>query len=291
MRDGGRYIAIDWGTTNRRAYLIERRWGGARHVPRRSRRAGGGARPIPGELAAFARAARTVAGDRRGHGRIDPRLAGSTLRSRARRSRHPCCRARRQFGARTSAIVPGVSLRAGTRADVMRGEEVQVLGAVAAGLAPADALFSQPGTHNKWIETAGAASSTCDRDDRRTLRIAARTTASSRACSRPRSRRPVFRDGVARGAGATRPRRGAVRGTRAGAALHAGGRRCRCLRQRRADRRGRRRARPRGRRRPPSRERSLADLYAVAIEACRRSRHSRRQPRRFPRRYPPLSGT
>lgn len=33
-------------------------------------------------------------------------------------------------------IVPGVSLLTDTRADVMRGEEVQVLGAVAAGLAP-----------------------------------------------------------------------------------------------------------------------------------------------------------
>jgi 2-dehydro-3-deoxygalactonokinase len=49
-------------------------------------------------------------------------------------------------------IVPGLSHREAGRCDVMRGEEVQVLGAVAAGLAPADALFCQPGTHNKWIE-------------------------------------------------------------------------------------------------------------------------------------------
>src|SRR5436305_1898038 len=35
-------------------------------------------------------------------------------------------------------IVPGVSLLTDTRADVMRGEEVQVLGAIVAGLAPAD---------------------------------------------------------------------------------------------------------------------------------------------------------
>ena len=39
-------------------------------------------------------------------------------------------------------------------ADVMRGEEVQLLGAVAAGLAPADALLCQPGTHCKWAEMA-----------------------------------------------------------------------------------------------------------------------------------------
>ena len=37
----------------------------------------------------------------------------------------------------------------------MRGEEVQLLGAVAAGLAPADALLVQPGTHCKWVEMAG----------------------------------------------------------------------------------------------------------------------------------------
>ena len=36
----------------------------------------------------------------------------------------------------------------------MRGEEVQLLGAVAAGLAPADALLCQPGTHCKWAQMA-----------------------------------------------------------------------------------------------------------------------------------------
>jgi len=37
---------------------------------------------------------------------------------------------------------------------VMRGEEVQLLGAVAAGLAPGDALLCQPGTHCKWARMA-----------------------------------------------------------------------------------------------------------------------------------------
>ena len=53
------------------------------------------------------------------------------------------------------AIIPGVSIVAGARGDVMRGEEVQVLGAVAAGLAPPDALLCQPGTHCKWARVAG----------------------------------------------------------------------------------------------------------------------------------------
>ena len=49
-----------------------------------------------------------------------------------------------------TAIVPGVSTLADGRADVMRGEEVQMLGAVAAGLVPPGALLCQPGTHCKW---------------------------------------------------------------------------------------------------------------------------------------------
>jgi 2-dehydro-3-deoxygalactonokinase len=54
-----------------------------------------------------------------------------------------------------TAIVPGVSIATVGRADVMRGEEVQVLGAVAAGLVPPDALVCQPGTHCKWVTLAG----------------------------------------------------------------------------------------------------------------------------------------
>ena len=48
------------------------------------------------------------------------------------------------------AIVPGVSYIGQGRADVMRGEEVQLLGGVAAGLVDHDALVCHPGTHNKW---------------------------------------------------------------------------------------------------------------------------------------------
>ncbi len=49
------------------------------------------------------------------------------------------------------AIVPGVSLDQRDDADVMRGEEVQILGAHVAGLVGADALICHPGTHNKWV--------------------------------------------------------------------------------------------------------------------------------------------
>ncbi len=47
-------------------------------------------------------------------------------------------------------IVPGLAMRDGDRPDVMRGEEVQLLGAAASGLTPRQALLCQPGTHCKW---------------------------------------------------------------------------------------------------------------------------------------------
>ena len=52
-----------------------------------------------------------------------------------------------------TAIVPGACINE-TRADVMRGEEVQLLGAVAAGLVAPDALLCLPGTHAKWARVA-----------------------------------------------------------------------------------------------------------------------------------------
>ena len=48
------------------------------------------------------------------------------------------------------AIVPGVSDVGDGHADVMRGEEVQLLGAVGAGHLGPTALICHPGTHNKW---------------------------------------------------------------------------------------------------------------------------------------------
>jgi 2-dehydro-3-deoxygalactonokinase len=47
-------------------------------------------------------------------------------------------------------IVPGVCDRTFDRVDVMRGEEVQLLGALAAGLIGSDMPACHPGTHAKW---------------------------------------------------------------------------------------------------------------------------------------------
>jgi 2-dehydro-3-deoxygalactonokinase len=50
-----------------------------------------------------------------------------------------------------TAIVPGLSYLNDRRADVMRGEEVQIFGALAAGTIPESGIVCHPGTHNKWI--------------------------------------------------------------------------------------------------------------------------------------------
>jgi 2-dehydro-3-deoxygalactonokinase len=50
-------------------------------------------------------------------------------------------------------IVPGVAWSGEGEADVMRGEEVQAVGAI--GRLPADALICHPGTHSKWIVMRG----------------------------------------------------------------------------------------------------------------------------------------
>jgi 2-dehydro-3-deoxygalactonokinase len=80
---------------------------------------------------------------------------------------------------------------------------VQVLGAANGGLAPADALFCQPGTHNKWVRTEGG----------RIVDVATAMTGELFALVRDHgilagmlggdvADGPAFRDGVARGAGA-----------------------------------------------------------------------------------------
>jgi 2-dehydro-3-deoxygalactonokinase len=51
-------------------------------------------------------------------------------------------------------IVPGVSTDTGGLPDVLRGEEVQVLGALAL-LGREDGTFVLPGTHSKWVDVRG----------------------------------------------------------------------------------------------------------------------------------------
>ena len=149
----GSFIAVDWGTTNRRAYLIEADGTVARH----ERDAGGVTAIRPGGFADEAAAIRGRLGDL-------PMLCAGMVGSDRGWAKAPyiACPAGLDELAGAlhwiepgrTAILPGVSLLEHGRADVMRGEEVQLLGAAAAGLVPQDALLCQPGTHCKWAELA-----------------------------------------------------------------------------------------------------------------------------------------
>jgi 2-dehydro-3-deoxygalactonokinase len=150
----GAFLAVDWGTTNRRVYRIEN--GDIAAIERDDKGvlsvAAGG---FPDSVAQL----------RARHGGLPVLMAGMVGSNRG------WCDAGYVTAPATLAdlaaalakpepdvaIVPGVCRDAGGRADVMRGEEVQFLGAIAAGLAPADGLLCQPGTHAKWAVMTGGA--------------------------------------------------------------------------------------------------------------------------------------
>ncbi|MDO7840768.1 2-dehydro-3-deoxygalactonokinase [Sphingomonas immobilis] len=147
------FIVVDWGTTNRRAYAIGHDGGVIETV-----------RDANGVLSVARDAyAGEVAAMRARLGDVPVLCAGmvGSTRGWAEVPYVPCPAGIDDLVAKTlwvepgrTAIVPGVSA-GGARSDVMRGEEVQLLGAVAAGLAPPDALLCQPGTHCKWARMEG----------------------------------------------------------------------------------------------------------------------------------------
>ncbi len=148
MSFSGTFLAIDWGTTNRRVFLVE----GGQVV--RTERDDRGVTSVS-DFAAEAAGIRERFGDL-------PMLMAGMVGSNIGWQAAPYVPAPAgvedlaanllRIDART-AIVPGVSVTG--PADVMRGEEVQLLGAVAAGLVPHDALLAQPGTHCKWALMEG----------------------------------------------------------------------------------------------------------------------------------------
>ncbi|HVM21815.1 MAG TPA: 2-dehydro-3-deoxygalactonokinase [Sphingomicrobium sp.] len=142
------FIAVDWGTSNRRAYRID---AAGRNCAEFEDDKGvlsvgdGGFPAAIGEI-------RERLGD------LPLLLAGMIGSSRGWKEApyvaspaglDEIAKALVWAGER-EAIVPGVSFVGGGRADVMRGEEVQLLGAVAAGLIEPHGLVCHPGTHNKW---------------------------------------------------------------------------------------------------------------------------------------------
>ena len=142
------FIAVDWGTTNRRAYRIDGAGKcadefeddkGIMSVPE------GGFPDAIGEI-------RERLGD---HQLLLAGMIGSN-RGWVEAPYVPCPAGIEELAkglvwpGEREAIVPGVCYVGQGRADVMRGEEVQLLGGAATGLIGSDAFVCHPGTHNKW---------------------------------------------------------------------------------------------------------------------------------------------
>ena len=145
------FIAVDWGTTNRRAFLIE--GGRVACAERDARGATSVAREnYPAEIAAL----RARFGDLPVllAGMVGSTIGWHEVPYAATPADLPALAAGLKWIDARTAIVPGVAYNDGVRVDVMRGEEVQLLGAAAAGLVSSDALLCQPGTHCKWATLA-----------------------------------------------------------------------------------------------------------------------------------------
>ncbi|HEY0043849.1 MAG TPA: 2-dehydro-3-deoxygalactonokinase [Allosphingosinicella sp.] len=144
------FIAVDWGTTNRRAYRLGP--GGALLDEMEDDRG-----ILSVESGGFDGA---VAEIRARLGDLPMLMAGmiGSNRGWVEAPYAPCPAGLPELAQRVKwvepgrvGIVPGVSFSGGDAPDVMRGEEVQILGAFADGIVPPDAVICHPGTHNKWI--------------------------------------------------------------------------------------------------------------------------------------------
>ena len=148
MQEG--FIAVDWGTTNRRAYRIgpDGACTGEMEDDRGMLSVG------RGEFPAAAAEIRERLGD---YPLLMAGMVGSN-RGWVEAPYVPCPAGPEEVAQHLvwaeegrTAIVPGLSYRDDDHCDVMRGEEVQILGALASGLVPRTCLICHPGTHNKWI--------------------------------------------------------------------------------------------------------------------------------------------
>ena len=148
MRWADGLIAVDWGTTNRRAYRLDASGAAVDEFED-----GKGALTVPkGEFPAAVAEIRERLGD------LPLLLAGMAGSNRGWVDAPylPCpvgiddLVKNLVWADERAAIVPGVSYIGQGRADVMRGEEVQLLGGIAAGLVNPEGFVCHPGTHNKW---------------------------------------------------------------------------------------------------------------------------------------------
>lgn len=153
-------IGVDWGTSSFRAYLID---GSGTAIDRRADQNG-----ILGVAGGrfFDVLAAATADWRRLHGPL-PIIMSGMIGSRQgwREAAYAACPAGLadlaagllRFDAESLgeiAIVPGLSTERGGVPDVMRGEETQIVGALATAKA-GESTFVLPGTHSKWVKLAG----------------------------------------------------------------------------------------------------------------------------------------
>lgn len=152
------YVAVDWGTSSFRLWLIgrdgtalaERRSGEGMTNAART----GFSEILASHLAAIAAPAELpvlicgMAGAKQGWveaGYLDTPAALSDI---------PAAAVRIPGVSADIRILPGLAQRDAAAPDVMRGEETQLLGAAGA-LGAGDHLVCMPGTHSKWVRLAG----------------------------------------------------------------------------------------------------------------------------------------
>lgn len=144
------FVAVDWGTTNRRAYLLD-----AAGMVTAEMEDDLGVTSVPAD--GFERA---VAAITERFGDKPMLLAGMIGSNRGwREAPYVRCPAGPAELARQLlwveeghiAIVPGLSTISGSHADVMRGEDVQVFGLSRLGGSGGDDTICHPGTHTKWV--------------------------------------------------------------------------------------------------------------------------------------------
>ena len=153
MRWADGFIAVDWGTTNRRAYRLD----SAGKCTDEFEDGKGVLSVDKGQFPAAVAEIRDRLGD------LPLLMAGMVGSNRgwAEAPYVPCpagldeLAGKLAWAGEREAIVPGVSYVGDGRADVMRGEEVQLLGAIASGEVEPDGLVCHPGTHNKWCDLRG----------------------------------------------------------------------------------------------------------------------------------------
>lgn len=153
MVSAARLIALDWGSTRLRAFLL-----GAGGAVLATRHSDQGASTLSG-AAAFEQALADVAGAWRAARPELPVLACGMVGSQHgwREAPYaPCPADAAALASRTLSLGQGVHIVPGlvddsARPDVMRGEETQIIGALSLHPAlAADACLVLPGTHAKW---------------------------------------------------------------------------------------------------------------------------------------------